>query len=433
MGAKLKTSIVNEAFLKTKGDEPDHAVPVSTESDEAETEESEEIASEHVTIIEVTSTQGKHPVGIDVDLKVGVRCSQGCDLRGSTILLGDTEDNVLAERILVNYSEEKGLNTTTYFTVKAPEEPGFYTWPVYFFPLKDDTAEEELPRDSNNEIEADEGGTADSVYVAIGDREAEALESNCTIDEPEDIADSDKALVAGGEIGESEPDEPAIDQATTVLHEVTQGEYRFQTVAHFVRISMWRDSKAPVPVGEEYLLNISIKCIIGCSLVGQKLNILQNDVPAPISTIEMPEPLSDGTHHMQVSLIAPDKVGMFGLECSFEDEVLRHLHDLSTHKYFLTTNKKPQCRLNLSAVTKEDGSPVDYVYFHIQPDPGFPAKERSEIDGKVSFDVPWGEIRIDVMHDEYRARSQYITIPEGSETFDFTVQMHYQPVIFGKE
>ncbi|MDR2957233.1 MAG: hypothetical protein LBU61_03495, partial [Coriobacteriales bacterium] len=94
-----------------------------TESTDAELQSSIE-TQQHIPVIEIVGFKKEQPVGLVVDLAVDVSCKEGCDLRGGVILIGDTNNQVITEQLLVEFDEFEGLSSTDSFSVQIPSEPG---------------------------------------------------------------------------------------------------------------------------------------------------------------------------------------------------------------------------------------------------------------------------------------------------------------------
>ncbi len=85
----------------------------------------------HQTSVSLVRT-GSAPVdaGAGMALKVRLQCAQACDLRGRTIRIIGQDAEIVVEVELVLF--EDTANETDEFIVKAPAEPGQYTWTVVF-------------------------------------------------------------------------------------------------------------------------------------------------------------------------------------------------------------------------------------------------------------------------------------------------------------
>ena len=352
----------------------------------------EDEISQHLIQIEIVNPKTEYPVGIITSMKINVHCSEGCDVSGGTILIGDTEDRIIAEQSLTQFNKKQNVSTTGSFDVQIPNEMGEHVWNIIFYPLASDSSDSDSDNDFDSNFDGDSGGDPGSIL-------------------------EDDGLVS------------PIETESTALHAIAQIEYRFTTIPHYTRISMWLDSLDPVPVGEDYMVNIDINCVHDCLLYGQKLSIYQDDVLVATTEIKEPETPDKKPNVTRIQLTAPEKVGMSVLECRLEPEGADLAHKLSTHRLFLKTNKPAQCRLHLMALDKRDNSPIEYAYFLAIPEGGFSKFARADIKGNAHIDVPWGNVYVEVSQDDFVVTRKDIVIPEGQEEYDLTLIMPWRKLI----
>ncbi|MCL2757485.1 MAG: hypothetical protein FWD43_05350, partial [Coriobacteriia bacterium] len=304
-----------------------------------------------------------------------------------TILIGDMDDKVVAEQFLVDFDEEKGLTTTGSFNVQIPREPGEYTWAIVFYPLDSN------PDDPD--IDADLNETDEFKHLA-----------------------SDKA-----------PTTP--EELLAPSHAIVQIDYRFKAIQHITGMTVWRDSFEPVPVGNEYLLNIGVSCIHGCSLIGQTVNVYCNGALLASAVMEEPIAPLEGLYQHKLALIAPSDVGLYTLECHLEPQGLELSHASDVRKYSLAANMLAQCRLDLQVFNEEDGPPIEKATVVVRPKDGYPGFTSTDAEGKASISVPWGDIYVGINRRGYLEVEKDISIPENLETYELTVKMLYDPSLLG--
>ena len=90
----------------------------------------EETQAHETSISMVKAALAEVDAGADMALRARVSCSTACDLRGEMVKL-ITQDAVVAKEIELAELDETG-NETDEFVVKAPIEPGEYTWTAMF-------------------------------------------------------------------------------------------------------------------------------------------------------------------------------------------------------------------------------------------------------------------------------------------------------------
>ena len=448
----------------------------SPEAENADIEVFEDEIIQHIAEIEVIAPKYEYPVGIPTEMTVRVRCPEGCDLSGGTILIGNADDQVIAEQTLTIFNEQQGFSSTNSFTVQIPEIPGDYVWTVIYYPVKSESEAEGTQE--ANEATVDPAG-ADSVdadpaiaitaeenpakllsvraapQVAISAANTSPEVIPALVPTPEIAAaklamarllatkpiealpDSERVAAANAgmvttdqntEVVSALEEQSTLDEAITASHAVVQTEYHFRAVGHYTTISLWRDSLDPVPVGEEYILNASFKCIYGCSLAGMKISVYQNNEYLATSEVPKPDPENPGMYpnHARMQLTAPEKVNMYGLDCRLELEGLALTHTIPSNKFFLKTNKLATCRLNLMALDKRDNSPIELAVYEIIPEDGFLIPARSGLDGKASAMVPTGNLYVEVRQEDFAVTRTNITIPEEQEEYELTLIMPYR-------
>jgi hypothetical protein len=90
-----------------------------------------EEATVHETVISMDpSAFADHDVGSDIVMKVNASCPSLCNLQGCRVKITDDTGAILKEVTLTSFME--GSNETDTFAVKAPTEPGEYTWRAGF-------------------------------------------------------------------------------------------------------------------------------------------------------------------------------------------------------------------------------------------------------------------------------------------------------------
>jgi hypothetical protein len=90
----------------------------------------EEAKAHEPTISMGESAFAEHDVGSDIALKAGVSCPSLCNLQGGRIRISDDMGAILKEAPLTSF--DGAVNETDEFVVKAPTEPGKYTWTAVF-------------------------------------------------------------------------------------------------------------------------------------------------------------------------------------------------------------------------------------------------------------------------------------------------------------
>ena len=369
---------------------------------------SEDKRLEHIPVIELVDPQKEYPVGITADITINVRCLEGCDLGGGTILIGDENDRVIAEQMLTDFADGLGLNTTGSLSVQIPTEAGEYTWTIIFYPAG-----------SSPEDTADDATTLASPEAT----EANLLSATVDGDALRDVAIATETAIASNDEG--------TDATIPANHAIVEAEYHFKTLAHITGMTVTRDYQ-PVVVGADYVINVGLECLSGCSLLGQKVDVFCGG--ELLTTAEMGEkdsgPLT-GLYQAAITLKAPDEVKVIELICTVNPEGLGLSHTSNVCRHYVSTKLLPQCRVDIAVVDSDSLKPPKHVVeYTTRPKGGYPAWGSSDNNGKISLDLAWGEHSVDVTAQDYDAASEVFTIPEGQEEYALTIQVDYHEPLF---
>ena len=90
----------------------------------------EEVQAHETSTYMVTAAPAELGAGTDMALKVGVSCPEKCNLQAGNVRIVDSEGAVVKEIELTEF--DGAANETDEFVVKAPIEPGQYTWTAVF-------------------------------------------------------------------------------------------------------------------------------------------------------------------------------------------------------------------------------------------------------------------------------------------------------------
>jgi hypothetical protein len=90
----------------------------------------EEVQAHETSTSMVKAALAELDAGTDMALKVRVSCSSNCNLQGGKLRIADDDGAVVKEIELTEFDGTE--NETDEFIVKAPVEPGAYTWTAVF-------------------------------------------------------------------------------------------------------------------------------------------------------------------------------------------------------------------------------------------------------------------------------------------------------------
>ena len=376
--------------------EPD-ARDVAADLDESIATAPQEEA-EHIVQIEIVKPPKTYAVGMLADMEIVVSCPEKCDLVGGTVLIGDADDQIIAEQYLEEFVEQAGANSTGVFQVPIPAEPGQYVWNILFYPPED------LFDDGIENVD-------DSLPFEAGAAEL--------------IPETDGLPSEGAGLIPKNANQPP---ATLAPHAIVQAEYSFTAAQHITGMAVWRDSN-PIIVGSEFELNVGINCLEKCSLLGQKVNLYLND--ELLATLKMGEPQAprNGLYFATARLTAPDEVAVYTIDCRMEPEGLELLHKPVTSSYSFATGLAPQVRLRVYVGDIDSGEPIDDVHLTARAEGGFPYRARTNEAGEAWMDLPWGDYKVQATTVDHRDTSGNINLVEGMESAELRLEMIYFPDI----
>ena len=396
-----------------------------TEPDAA-SDESDLDFDEHIAVIEIVDPPSRFPIGMTTELEIYVRCPEACDLTGGVVLIGDADDQVVAELFLNEFITSEGVNTTGKFEVLIPSEVGEHTWNIYFFPADD--ADLEDASEANDQADA-------LLNEAIALAAAPALAAT-------PAAPAAPALAATPASDAATPTPTASDAATPAtpapalfspdtstpqfLHAIVQAQFTFTTTQHMTGMAVWRES-LPVTIGTEFELNIGVNCVEHCSLLGQNANVYLDE--QLLATVPMGEPEAprNGLYFKKVTLRAPEEIGSYQLTCKMEPEGLELLHAPVQSVYSFTTALQPECLLTVNVLEEKSEKPVDGANISVRITGSYPYHGRSNEAGQAIFNLPWGEYRVGSICADYRDSEETINLTEGMKNADVTLHMYYDP------
>ncbi|MDR3052265.1 MAG: hypothetical protein LBU48_00185 [Coriobacteriales bacterium] len=339
---------------------------------------------EHIAVIEIVEPKKTYPIGIETDLIIQVRCPEHCNLSGGILLIGDESDQIIAEQYLTCFDKEHGVNTTGAFPVQIPTEPGTYTWTVAFFPKGDGSADDEDA--STSEDGAAAGGARESVSAGTG-------------------------------------------IAAAVTHAAVQAEFCFTANKHVTGMTVHREYQ-PVEIGKNYVITVGVECLTGCSLLGQKVEVFCQDELLATAELQEPVGISPKLYRAEITLTAPDTLGLYELRCCVKPEGLGLAHTANECLHYLTTGLASQCRIAITAVDAESLKPLADVSLTSRPAGGYPSLCCTDSAGRASIDAPWGEITLTASCENYEYAKEKVTLPEGQTAVEFTLPMEYHAPLF---
>jgi len=280
---------------------------------------------------ETTTSMAKAPLAevhgsTDMALKVKVSCSSGCDLWGGTVKITAQDGAVAKEAVLVSF--DGSANQTDEFMVKAPFEPGEYTWTALF---------------------------------------------------------------------------PARERKG-ILHEESSAPFSFVVKQHATSAEVW-DVPSPIAVGEEFRINVGVKCSAHCNLAGQGIEIYDHQ-GAKVATGalgDVPRPGTPALYWAEVDLKAPGIEGRHRWTVKFPEPDLELTHEEASCAFAFVTGRQPECVVTIQVVDKDTETPNENAQVRLRPRMyrGSTYLTRTDEGGVARLKVPRGTYQLYVWGDEY--------------------------------
>jgi hypothetical protein len=285
----------------------------------------EEIKAHDTNISMVKAAPAEVNGGTDIALKVNVSCSSACDLWGKLVKI-NTHAGVEAKVIVLN-SFDGTANEADEFVIKAPLEPGEYTWEAVF------------PRQKN----------------------------------------------AG------------------ILHEESTVPISFNVKSHTIIMEVY-DIPSPIAVGEEFKLNIGVKCAAGCNLADQEVEIINHrGEKVGSSTLEEgSSPDVPAIYTAVVSVKTPAIERRYRWTARIKPMNLEHQHDEVSCDFIIATARKFDHVVTVKVVDKATAHVVKNAQVILRPlkYKGHTYKRRTNKAGMARLSVPAGKYQLFVSADK---------------------------------
>jgi hypothetical protein len=360
----------------------------------------------HLAVLEIEGAQDTYPVASLNTLTIHVRCPEGCDLRGGTILIGTAEDTLIAEELLTEFDE--GVNKTASFEVQMPTEPGEYTWNIDFIPF------EALPE---SEEESQANDSSESEEEPQADNPSESGE------EPQ--ADGSLELGEGPHADNpSELEEEPQAKDAVAFHEIIRALFTFSAVPHKTGMSVWR-ANAPVPCGGDLLVSVGVQCIAGCDLTGKTLFVYDGATLQATALLEEPLPATPKLYQAQLSLVAPSKEGLYEWTCVFDGDDIELPHEKLSRPLTFTVAQPPESVVAVDVYEEKSHEPVAGTCVTLREAGKFPYQMRCDRAGHVEFAVPRGSYHITASQTDHKSTETDLLVED--ERVSVSLEILYIP------
>ena len=262
--------------------------------------------------------------GVDIALKVKVSCPEGCNLQAGNVGIVDSEGPAVREMELTEF--DGATNGTDEFVVRAPIEPGEYTWMAVF---------------------------------------------------PE-------------------------QEKEGVLHEESSAPFSFIVKPHATSIAVW-DVRSPIVLGDGFAIKVGVKCAAGCSLVGHKIEIFDQEVER-VATDKLGDTTwaaTAGLYWAEVKLQAPGTEGYYSWEARFPTPDLDLPHEEASYSFNFTTGREPEHVVTVEVIERGTKGPLKSAQVRLRST-AYPYTGSTDEGGVAKLEVPKGEYKIYVSKSEYK-------------------------------
>lgn len=197
-----------------------------------------------------------------------------------------------------------------------------------------------------------------------------------------------------------------------------EAEIAVRAVAHRLAPVVW-DVPSAISPGQAFQVKIGGRCSSVCNASGWTISVRNHEgrTIARTQTGETPWPGTSGLRYAELDLVAPDDVGLFNWEVSFEAPESGLPHETGQRSFGVRTSPPADARLRIEAVDSESGAPVENLKVIVHP---FSA--RTGPDGTAEIAVPNGAHRVFVSGKGYIPNRNECTVDDTQ-----TIRVELEP------
>jgi len=187
-----------------------------------------------------------------------------------------------------------------------------------------------------------------------------------------------------------------------VLHEECAAPLTFTVKPHATSLAVW-DIPSPIPFSSMFTIKVGVKCSAACSLVGQKIDIYdeQREKVATAALGSTPWPGTSALYWAEVELDAPDTEGYYKWEVRFPQPDIDLPHDEASYTFAFTTARPPEHVVRVEVITHDKKTPVKNAQVLMRPQRGYPYRGYTDEDGVARLAVPKAEYELYVSKTSY--------------------------------
>ena len=209
-------------------------------------------------------------------------------------------------------------------------------------------------------------------------------------------------------------------------HEERDMLLEFTVEPHHVAVSTWGVT-APVWVGQPIEMCIGVSCSSGCSLVGQKVQVLDADGKVVAEgKLHEPEAPRETLWWDKLTAVAPMDAKLHRWEARFIPEGMDTPHEQATHKFSFVARVPPERNFKVNVIDDKTGKPQRSARCELKPADGTGKAQFASTgsDGTATIGAGKMKYNLKVTAPSRKAFNEEVDLTEH----DLEVEVHLQPV-----
>lgn len=315
----------------------------------AEEAKTEQVKAHETTISMAKTADAEVDAHSNIELKVRVECSEKCNLQTGKVTIIDGQDSVVKKVDLTVF--KSGVNETAEFIVKAPTEPGEYTWTAHFI---EPQPSETKPKEGIKPVEP-----------------AEPME--------------------GTEPPQKEP-----------VHAAIPAAFSFRVKSHSTSMAVW-DTPSPIVVNTPFKIKVGIRCVADCNFEGHPVAVYDHS-GAQVATGKLGDtPWTETTalYWTEIKLTAPASEGFYTWEVKFPRPDLELAHEGTRTTFSFGTARPPDHTLTIEVVERKTNKSLDNAQVFLQST-GTPYRGSTDEAGVAKFNIPKGKYEVSIVKSNHQ-------------------------------
>ncbi len=209
-------------------------------------------------------------------------------------------------------------------------------------------------------------------------------------------------------------------------HEERDMLLEFSVEPHHVAVSTWGVT-APVWVGQPIEVCVGVSCSSGCSLKGQKVQVVDADGKVVCEgKLHEPEAPRETLWWDKLSAVAPTEAKLHRWEARFIPEGLDTPHEEAAHKFSFVARVPPERNFKIMVIDDKTGKPQRSARCELKPIAGSGKAQFASTasDGHATIGAGKEKYNLKVTAPSRKAFNEEVDLTEH----DLEVEVHLQPV-----